>query len=253
MVRTADPSAAADVKLKEFERRARAAFEEIPEEFKEGIDGLTVSRDAPAHPTLPEVFTMGHCLTDEHPSEYGSPDTTRSIIVLYWGSFRALSELDPEFDWDGELWETLTHEIRHHLESLARDDALEDVDYAADELFNREEGLAFDPWYYQRGEDLGGGVFVVEGRHYLEQTWAQRAFSEATAVDFSWRGASYRVGRPAELGDLHYVRVLGEDFADDPLELVLVRKRSSWESLKRLAKRAPPTVIESEAEAERLA
>jgi predicted Zn-dependent protease with MMP-like domain len=240
------------MELREFERRARAAYAEIPDEFKEGIDGLTVSRDAPVHPTLPEVFTLGHCVTEEHLSEYGSPETTRSIIVLYWGSFRELAARDPEFDWEEELWETLTHEVRHHLESLARDDALEHLDNAADELIHRQEGLEFDPWYYQRGEDLGGGVFVVEGRHYLEQVWDEAAFSEVATIDFPWRGATYRMRRPEELGDVHYVWVLGDDFEDDPLELVLVRRRSSWESLKRLARKSPPRVLESEGEVERV-
>ena len=238
--------------LREFERRAREAYDEIPVDFKEGIDGLSVSRDAPAHPTLPEVFTLGHCVTEEHLSEYGSPETTRSTIVLYWGSFRELSTRDPDFDWEAELWETLTHEVRHHLESLAGDDALERVDYAADELFNRQEGLEFDPWYYQRGDDLGGGVFVVEGRQYLEQLWDERDFGRAESIEFGWRGATYRLARPAELGDVHFVWVLGDDFEADPLELVLARKRSSWESLKRLARPAPPVVLESEAEVERV-
>jgi hypothetical protein len=226
---------------------------EIPEEFREGIDGLTVSREAIAHPTLPEVFTLGHCVTEAHPSEYGSPETTRSIIVLYWGSFRELARLDPEFDWEDELWETLTHEIRHHLESLAGDDALEHVDYAADELFNRQEGLEFDPWYYQRGEDLGGGVYVVEGRRYLEQVWERRAFENASTIEFRWRGATHRIARPAELGDVHFVLLLGGAFDDDPLELVLVRRRGSWESIGRLARRQPLVVHESEAEAKPVA
>ena len=87
----------------DFERRARRAFEEIPDQYRGGVDGLTVSRDAVPHPTLPEVFTLGQCLTEEHLSDYGSPDATRSVIALYWGSFRELAELDPEFDWDGEI------------------------------------------------------------------------------------------------------------------------------------------------------
>jgi hypothetical protein len=211
-----------------------------------------VSREAPAHPTLPEVYTLGQCVTEEHLSEYGGPDTTRSIIVLYWGSFRELSKRDPDFDWDEELWETLTHEIRHHLESLAGDDALEDVDYAADELYNRQEGLEFDPWYYQRGESLGGGVFVVEGRSYLEISQDAHAFEAAEGIDFAWRGRTYRARRPEELGDVHFARVLGEDFEDQDVELVLVRRRTPWESLKGLARRSAPAVLESEVEAERL-
>ncbi len=240
------------MKFDQFERRAREVFDEIPERFKEGIDGLEVRRDAVPHPTLPDVFTLGVCHTEEHLSSYGGPETTRSFIVLHWGSFRGLAALDPDFDWEGEIWETLTHELRHHLESLAGDDALEDVDYAADELFNRQEGLAFDPWYYQRGEDLGGGAYGVEGTRYLEQTWRSADFDRADQVDFSWGGADYRIARPADLGDVHFVLVLGPDFEKEPLELVLVRKRSFSEAVKRIATGSDALVLESEAEAERV-
>ncbi len=209
-------------------------------------------REAVGHPTLPEVFTLGHCLTEEHFSEFAGPETTRSIIVLYWGSFRNLAELDPDFDWDGEIWETLTHELRHHLESLARDDELEGVDYAADELFNRQEGYEFDPWHYQQGERLGGGLYSVEGHHYLEQIWGKAAFERATHVDFEWRGATYRFPRPAELGDMHFVSVGGADFEKDRLEVVLVRRRSWWEDAKSLASGTTANVLESEAAAERV-
>jgi hypothetical protein len=228
-------------------------FEEIPDTYKAGIDGLEVSREAVPHPTLPDVFTLGVCHTEEHLSSYGSPDTTRSFIVLYWGSFRGLAARDPEFDWEHEIWETLTHELRHHLESLAGDDALEDVDYAADELFNRQEGLEFDPWYYQRGEDLGGGAYAVEGTRYVEQTWRPRDFEATEHVEFAWRGVRYRIARPAALGDVHYVLVLGPDFEEEPLELVLLRKRSLGEAVKRIARPEDVLVMESEAEAERAA
>jgi hypothetical protein len=240
------------VKFAEFERRAREAFEEIPDSFKEGIDGLEVSRESIPHPTLPDVFTLGQCLTEEHFSEYAGPETTRSFIVLYWGSFKNLADLDDEFDWDGEIWETLTHELRHHLESLAREDALEDVDVAADELFNRQEGLEFDPWYYQKGERDDSGVYVVEGNHYLEQSWRARDFDRATSVDFDWRGTSYRIPRPEELGDIHFVWIAGPDFQDERLELVLVRKRTWAESLKRVAAGSELVILESEATAGRI-
>ena len=240
------------MKYAEFERRAREAFAEIPEHFKEGIDGLEVSRESVPHPTLPEVFTLGQCMTEQHLSEYAGPDTTRSFIVLYWGSFKGLADLDEEFDWDGEIWETLTHELRHHLESLAREDALEDVDVAADELFARQDGLEFDPWYYQKGDRDETGIYVVEGNHYLEQTWRARDFEQASRVEFSWRGRGYSIARPAELGDVHFVWIEGADFEDDRLELVLVRKPTFGESLKRLAAGSGVLVLESEARAERV-
>jgi predicted Zn-dependent protease with MMP-like domain len=240
------------VKFEEFERRARRAFGEIPEEFRRGVDGLTVLREAVPHPTLPDVYTMGHCQTEEHPSDYGGPDTTRSVIALHWGSFRELAHKDPDFDWDEELWETLTHELRHHLESLARDDDLEQTDYAADELFKRDDGRPFDPWYYQKGDDLGGGVFDVEGDVYLEQPWSDEDFGRAEAIDFHWRGRSYRLERPPDLGDVHFVRVLGPDFEDDPLELVLTRRRRALESLAGLLRSRAPRVHQSEAEVRRV-
>lgn len=238
------------MKYRAFERAARAAYDEIPEPYLEGIDGLVVRREAPAHPTLPEVYTLGECLTEEHLSDYGGPDTTRSVIALYWGSFRAVAAKTPDFDWEGEIWETLTHELRHHLESLAGDAALEGVDYAADQTFQRRDGLDFDPWYWQHGESLGGGAYAVEGDHYVEQLWSERDFEAADALELTWQGVHYRLQRPATLGDVHFVwsRVLPER-----VELVLVRKRSWWEDVRRLVGASRPVVHESEVAGERVA
>jgi len=233
-----------------FETAARAAYQEIPDAFKEGVGGLVVSRETLSHADHPDVFTLGHCLTEDHPSDYGSPDTTRSMIALYWGSFRQLARRDPSFDWDGELWETLTHELRHHLESLAGEDALELVDYAADETFKRDEGLDFDPWYYQQGEAVAPGTFRVEGSWYLEQSWTTEAFEGATRLDFEWRGIELCVPRPDSLGDVHFVRIYGVEPDPATLELVLLRNRTWWEDVKRLAGASRPVVYESEAEAE---
>lgn len=171
-------------------------------------------------------------------------------MVLYWGSFRNLAALDAGFDWEGELWETLTHELRHHLESLAREDALEGVDYALDETFKRDEGLDFDPWYYQHGEDVGGGVYRVERNVYVEQEWSPRAFEACDTIEIRWQDRPYRIGRPGQLGDVHFVWLEGIDTGPDTLELVLVRKRSWWEDAKRLIGARRPLVLESKAVAE---
>jgi hypothetical protein len=222
------------VRFRDFEVAAREAYEAIPEPFKEGVDGLVVSREAPMHPELPEVVTMGTCETEDYVSDFGSPDTTRSVVVLYWGSFKSLADRDPDFDWDGELWETLTHELRHHLESLAGEDDLEGVDYAADETFKRDEGRDFDPWYYQHGEEISGGVFKVENNFYVEQSWRAEAFDAATTLTLDWDEASYRIPRPDTLGDLHFVWLHGVVEPPLTLELVLLRQRSWWEDAKRL-------------------
>lgn len=240
------------MRFSEFEALAREIYDEIPEVYKEGIDGLTVSRDAPEHPDHPGIYTLGECLTEEHVSDYGSAETTRSIIALYWGSFRALAERGEDFDWEEETWETLTHELRHHLESLAGDDALEGVDYAADQSFKRFDGEPFDPWYYQYGDEPEDGVFKVESLWYVERPFDADELAAAEHVDFTWRGRGYRVPAPEEEADLHFIYLPGLDADGGSVELVLVRRRSVWENLKRLFTAARPAVAEWEADPEPL-
>ena len=205
-----------------------------------------MSRESLLHPELPHIYTLGQCATEDYVSDWGGPETTRSKVELYWGSFRALARSDPDFDWEGELWETLTHELRHHLESLARDDALEGVDYAADQTFKRDEGLDFDPWYFQHGDVLARGVFKIENNYYVEQAWRQADFDAASELELAWQGTTYRIPRPAELGDVHFVWVHGVLDAPDTLELVLVRRRNWWEDAKRMMGMGRPIVLESE-------
>jgi hypothetical protein len=214
------------------------------------VDGLTIRREALPHPTLPEIYTLGQCLTEAYPSDWSGPETLRSVVVLYHGSFRALSKLDPDFDWEGELWETLTHELRHHLESLAKEDALEGVDYAMDEAFRRDEGEDFDPFYYQHGDPVAPGVFQVEYDFFLEQEWEQGAFDDATHIEFSWHGKRWRVPRPETLGDLHYVWIFGVEVGPGALQLVLLRKRRWKERLRGLRSERELDLWESEADAE---
>jgi hypothetical protein len=237
------------LKFAEFRTVAERAYDEIPERYKLGIEGLVVSREAAKHPELADIYTLGECLTESWPSEWHGPETTRSSVVLYWGSFRNLAARDPEFDWEGEIWETLTHELRHHLESLAAEDQLQDVDYAADEGFKREDGLPFDPWYYQRGDPAGPGVYRVEEQIFIEQLWEREAFDTAEEIAFAWDGRRWAVPRPERLGDLHFVLVDGVVPASQLLELVLVRHRSWWEQVKGVLAASALDVVESEAEA----
>jgi hypothetical protein len=235
------------VKFKDFERVAQEAFDAVPERYREGIDGLVVSRESLPHPKLRDVYTLGHCDTESYPSDWIGPDTTRSVVILYYGSFRNLARLDPEFDWDAEIHETVEHEVRHHLESLASEDQLEGVDYAMDEDIKRAEGQDFDPWYYQRGDAAGSGVYVVEDRVFLEQEWSEADFDASAGIRFRWHGRAYDVARPERLGDVHYVLLEGVEDAPPVLELVLVRRRSWWEDVKRLMGSTRPLVLESRA------
>lgn len=234
----------------DFEERAHFVFEKIPASYREGIDGLRVSRETLDHPELAGVYTLGECLTEEHVSDFGGPETTRSTLVVYWGSFRAVSTQRSGFDWDEEVWETLTHELRHHLESLAGDSALEASDYAEDENFKRRQGRAFDPFYYESGEAFLDGVYRVDGDWYVEQVWSADDFGRASALPFSWAGRDYRVDRPVELADVHYVALHGlMSLPEERVEIVLVRKPSWWEEVKRAVGTSRPVVLESDAEA----
>ncbi len=237
------------MKFTRFEQVARDAFEAIPEEYRRGIDGLVISRESVAHPTLPDIFTLGTCDTEEYLSDYGGPDTTRSVVVLFYGSFRNLARLDPDFDWEAEIHETVEHEVRHHLESLAGHDELGDVDYAMDEDFKRYEGMAFDPWYFQRGDRVRPGTYAVEDHVFVEQEWRGEAFDAADQATFEWKGVTWAVPLPDELGDIHFVLVEGVPDAPPVLELVLVRRRSWWEDVRRLLGSSRPRVLESEASA----
>jgi hypothetical protein len=225
-------------------------YAEIPESYKVGIERLIVSREAVPHPDLPDIFTLGECLTESWPSDWQGPETMRSSVVLYWGSFKSLAQQDPEFDWEAEIWETLTHELRHHLESLADEDQLEDVDYAVDEDFKRVEGHDFDPWYYQRGDPEGDSAYRIERHVFLEQEWTEPGFDAAEVVPFEWGGRRWAIPRPERLGDVHFVLVEGATEPPETLELVLVRRRSWWDSVRRALGTSRPEVVESEAVAE---
>lgn len=243
------------MRFEEFEARAHEMWEEIPAEFKQGIDGLIVERDARPHPSIRDVYTLGECLTESYLSDYGGPDTIRSAVVLYYGSFWRLSRLDPEFDWESELWETLTHELQHHLESLASEDDLVGVDYAADENFKRREGEPFDPLFYRSGERLEGASgergptgYRVEREVFLEIEYPASREPDAW-VAFEWEGRRYRVRRPSRIGDVCYIELDGVD-SDDDLTLVLVRKRGLGASLRDWFARRAPEIVDVTGEVE---
>ena len=233
----------------EFSRFAQEAFRSVPEAYRGGIEGVTTVEAVETHPELPGVVTMGECLTQAFNSEWQGPETTRSRVVLYYGSFRKMAEDYSDFDWEEELWDTLTHELQHHLESLADEDALEAMDYAVEQSFKRERGEPFDPWYFHWGESVGEGVYRVEDEVYIERVLTAEEFDHLAEIEFTLNEQSYRLPRPQELGDLHFIVVDGSEL---DVQIVLVR-RASWRQRLRGAFRSKvPTVLESGAEARRV-
>lgn len=169
---------------------------EVPPAYLDGVVAVDVSPKAVPHPVHADVYTLGECV----PIEWsGDGSDLQSRVVLYHGSFRALALLG-DFDWREETWDTLTHELRHHLEWRARVAALEAYDWAAEQNFARREGETFDAAFYRAGESIDGGVFKVEDDLFVEGAEPR----EHEPLTLTWHGRRYRVplprgavGRPA--------------------------------------------------------
>lgn len=227
-----------------FARRAHEIFDAIPPEYRGGVEYVEVSPDAVPHPELPEVFTLGECATGELDLGMEGPEGMRSGIHLYHGSFARLAALDPEFDWEGELEETIVHELRHHRESAAGEDALEDFDYAADENFKRREGLPFDPLFYRSGEPEGEGAWEVDGDLFVERVVDAAEWESLEEVTAEVAGRAVSAPRPEALGDVSFLYLEGAEGPRGETALVLVRRRGAWESFRSLFRSDAPQVLE---------
>jgi len=195
-------------------------WHEIPADAREGVDGLTIEPEAARHPDFHWVYTMGECLTEAWPSGAGGDGDVRSELVLYHGSFRALAEEDPDFDWEGELWETILHELLHHRESAAGEAGLDEVDWAHEQNLRRLAGEPFDPDFCRAVPAGPDGVVKLESELFVESVIADNA-DEAV---FEWRGRRYAVEAPVYA---HRAFVEVPNLAGGRL-CVIIRRRPPW-------------------------
>jgi hypothetical protein len=121
----------------EFKQAAEAMLADIPDEFTRDLQGVHVLTEAKLEEDFDDVYRMGEYLDPGPDSLLGPGKGLGRHIALYYGSFFAISEADPEFDWEEELWETITHELRHHVESLAGDISLIEEDHLQHETFKQ--------------------------------------------------------------------------------------------------------------------
>lgn len=208
------------MRLADFEAMIRRLCSEVPPDFLDGIAEVVVSPRALPHPERSEIFTLGECVP--LPVHLGTGvDGVQSRIVLYYGSFAALAKLQEGFDWRHEAWETLTHELRHHLEWRAQAPDLEDFDWAVEHNFARQDGEPFDPTFFLSGEVLGEGVYQVEDDVFIDRM----VRSVPRTLTFAWSGQSYDIAVPegAELPCYLYVNGIADPPAGD-LVVVLRRK-----------------------------
>jgi len=207
------------MRLADFEAMVRRLCGEVPSHFFEGIAEVVVSPRTVPHPDREDIFTLGEC--DPLPMEVGSGvEGLQSRIVLYHGSFAALARLQQGFDWRREAWETLTHELRHHLEWRARAPDLENLDWAVEQNYARQEGEPFDHTFFLSGEIEPSGYYRIEDDVFIDQIVPSIPHS----VTVSWRGQSYRAVSP-EGAELPCFLTI-EGVADPPEgDLVLVLRR----------------------------
>jgi hypothetical protein len=208
------------MRLTDFEAMVRRLCDEVPADFFEGVAEVIVSPRVVPHPERPETFTLGECVP--LPIEVGSGvEGIQSRIVLYYGSFAALAEMQEQFDWPLEAWETLTHELRHHLEWRARAPDLEDFDWAVEHNFARLDGETFDPTFYLRGEAHPGGKYRVEDDVFIDQIVP----TLPPTVTFEWHGRSYSAALPQGAELPCFLTIEGvKDPPEGDLVVVLRRK-----------------------------
>jgi hypothetical protein len=229
------------VRLADFEALVRRQAEAIPPEFLQGIAEITVSPRSVSHPERPGVWTLGECvplpLTDADPSHL------QSRVVLYHGSFQALARETPGFDWTEEAWDTLTHEVRHHVEWRARASDLEAFDEAAEANFARQEGQAFDLVFYRDGLERPDGAFQVDDDVFVERL----VTAVPDRIELSWDGDRYAVLPPEGTTLPAFLSVVGVA-NPPPGELILVLREKT--RLQDLIRR--PGVFQAAVEATRI-
>lgn len=210
------------MRLSDFRALVARLQAEVPREYVDGIVDVDVSAKTVPHPVRADIYTLGECI----PLEWsGSGADLQSRVVLYHGSFQALARLSEpgQFDWREEAWETLTHELRHHLEWRASHKALEDYDWAAEQNFARHEGEEFDPVFYRSGESVADGVWKVE----------DDVFVEGEPPEFVWHGRRYRVPPMTDDGRVRFLVLEGLDEPPPGDAVLVVRPRRRWRDVMR--------------------
>jgi hypothetical protein len=204
------------MELRDFRALVDRMAADVPPQYLDGVFAIEVSPKAVPHPVYPSVYTMGECIPVE-----AAEDPAPSRVVLYYGSFRELARDRQDFDWREEAWETLTHELKHHLEWRARTGELDQQDWAAEQNFNRQEGKPFDPVFFLSGERLADGVYCVEDDLFFDREVARAA---PASVEVVWHGQRLAAAVPAGPLPL-YLALEGLDPAPVGEAFVVVRRR----------------------------
>lgn len=210
--------------LRDFRVLVDRMVGEVPAQYLEGVFAIEVSPKTVRHPVYPAVYTLGECIPVE-----AAEDPPPSRVVLYHGSFQELARERRAFDWRAEAWETLTHELRHHLEWRARSQALDAYDWAAEQNFRRQEGQPYDPLFYLSGEPLADGVYCVDDDLFFDR----QVRSTPGQVEIEWHGRTFHAQPPKRPLPL-YLALDGLDPAPVGEAIVVLRRKPSiWDLFRR--------------------
>lgn len=115
----------ATLDLETFTRLAGRIADELPPRLVRDLNGgISV---LPGKKKEGKYYLMG---------EYIEDPLLGKVIFIHYGSFREVLGNSPAEEWEEELRETIVHELRHHVESLAGVDDLsveEEAELAAEE------------------------------------------------------------------------------------------------------------------------
>lgn len=193
--------------LETFSDKVRAAFEAIPPEYRERVNGPVVLPDTKRHHEVHGLVTLGECV---HAPDWGGHGELWSTVYLYHGSFMDIARRDPSFDVDAEIVETVRHEVQHHVEDAVGHAGLRDLDWAEEQNQRWKEDRDYVDGFWRAGERVPGEEDVRAVGHdlFLELELRRDAW-EAARRD----GLAVTVG-----GTVHEVEPGEIEFDDEVFE-----------------------------------
>lgn len=121
----------------EFEDTVQQHLSIIPEQYLEGLQGVHVFEHVKRDPTEHHLVRLGEYL-DPGPDQFlDSRIHIGRHVALFYGSFLEIA--GHGFNWEAQIWETLTHEIQHHVESKAGDRTLIEWDIEQMRRFKKQK------------------------------------------------------------------------------------------------------------------
>lgn len=117
-----------------FEAIFHEALEEFPDRYLHGLSGVFCRREAKSDPAVPGMLRLGEYIRE--------PQGLGDHVILYYGSFLRVYGPLPREEMKKRVFDTIGHEILHHLEHRAGIDDLGDEDRRYLEEAKRRAGLS---------------------------------------------------------------------------------------------------------------